>query len=346
MNKLVNLEMTNEALPVVETNYEVLRAALEFKLGEYKELEVTEDNLKDRKADQSQLASMRTAIDKTRKKKKKELQAPIDAFEAQCKDLIALIAETEAPLKKGIEVYDDKRRKEKADYAKNHFDKCLEGKKLDTKFINFEIPKECNILNSTKKSIRENVEKQVAAIELRQVAENEKIQTIENAIAVQNLRVQTKLVMDSFKFFIDSGMSLEDILAEIARRGDEIFQAEQAVIAPIVEDPVVAPIEPTIVVNQPAAPIEQIVEQPIVAPATNYIPIPTEGLNAGVLSNVQEQEIINESVFVAIPEESVEETPMYEVVFKVTGDFDTLQILSQYINNNKIEKEIISQRKL
>lgn len=59
------------------------------------------------------MAGLRNKIDTYRKDVKREMLTPIDIFEYQCKELIYLIADVEKPIKEGIKVFDDKRRKRK-----------------------------------------------------------------------------------------------------------------------------------------------------------------------------------------------------------------------------------------
>ena len=58
---------------------------------------------------------MRIKIDTYRKDKKKELSKPIAVFEDQCKDLISLIEKAEQPIKDGIKVFDDEKKRREAE---------------------------------------------------------------------------------------------------------------------------------------------------------------------------------------------------------------------------------------
>ena len=79
-------------------NFEEVKASLIEGAEKYKGILVTEDGLKDCKATQKDLASTRIKLDNYRKEIKKEMLKPIDVFESQCKELIALVAEVEKPV--------------------------------------------------------------------------------------------------------------------------------------------------------------------------------------------------------------------------------------------------------
>ena len=113
----IKLEVKKEVMPVIQINFEELKENLTASLKKYKNMVVTAETLPACKAQKKELASLRTKVDNYRKTKKKELSEPITAFEAQCKELIALISDAEKPLEEGIQVFDDKKRDAKRNFA-------------------------------------------------------------------------------------------------------------------------------------------------------------------------------------------------------------------------------------
>ncbi len=82
-----NLQV-NKVLPVINANFEEVKASLIETMEKYKGIVVTEDGLKDCKATQKDLAKIRRDIDTYRKLIKKEMTAPIIEFENECKEII------------------------------------------------------------------------------------------------------------------------------------------------------------------------------------------------------------------------------------------------------------------
>ena len=103
----------NKTLPVINMNFEEVKASLIETTEKYKGIIVTEDGLMDCKATQKDLAKIRNDIDSYRKAVKKEMEKPIKEFESQCKELISLVEDAEQPIKEGILLFDNKRREEK-----------------------------------------------------------------------------------------------------------------------------------------------------------------------------------------------------------------------------------------
>jgi len=81
----------NKQLPIINMNYEEVKASLIETTEKYKGIVVTEEGLKDCKATQKELAGVRNKIDDYRKAIKREMEKPIKSFEGQCKELIGLV---------------------------------------------------------------------------------------------------------------------------------------------------------------------------------------------------------------------------------------------------------------
>ena len=211
----------------ITINFEELKATLVKKLEEYKTLVVTEETLGGSKAAQKELSSMRTTIDNYRKSKKKELEAPIKSFEDQCKELIALIAEAETPLKDAINVYDDMKRDEKKKQAEEIIKEAIDVNGLYGKYADClnVIDKYMN-LTCTKKSVVEDVQARAAVLKQQQNSEEERFATIRTAIENENSRLHSKLSISDFSFIINSGADLGRVITEIKNHADRIYEAE------------------------------------------------------------------------------------------------------------------------
>lgn len=100
----------------IRWNNDELKAEIAEKMQEYNTLVFTEETIKEAKADRAKLNKLRTAFEDERKRIKKMCMAPYDAFEAQVKELIALIDEPirliDGQIKEAEQrKRDDKRRK-------------------------------------------------------------------------------------------------------------------------------------------------------------------------------------------------------------------------------------------
>lgn len=77
----------------IQWNNEELKAEIAEKMRDYTGLVFTEDTIKDAKKDRAALNKLRTAFEDERKRIKRQCMAPYEQFEAQVKELIALIDE-------------------------------------------------------------------------------------------------------------------------------------------------------------------------------------------------------------------------------------------------------------
>ena len=103
-----------EALPrSINFNGEELKAELAKRLDHYNHLVITEDSIKEGKADRANLAKLRDAIDKKRKEVKKQWLVPYTKFEGEVKEIIALIDAPIAAIDGQLKAYDELRRDEK-----------------------------------------------------------------------------------------------------------------------------------------------------------------------------------------------------------------------------------------
>lgn len=94
-------------------NKEELKSELANRLEYYRGLVVTEDGMKDAKTDRATLNKLRTAIDDERKKVKKQFTDLCAPFEADCKELIAMIDEPINAIDSQMDALNEKRKAEK-----------------------------------------------------------------------------------------------------------------------------------------------------------------------------------------------------------------------------------------
>lgn len=222
----------NKQLPIINMNFEEVKASLIETTEKYKGIIVTEEGLKDCKATQKELAGVRNKIDDYRKVIKREMEKPIKAFEGQCKELIGLVEEAEKPIKDGILIFDNKRRDEKKLKALELISECVQTLGLEEKYASrlTVLDKYLN-LNGSVKSVREDIELRGNMLKNEQSMEKAKYEmlkaTIETTLESINKTIKTPLKYEDFQKYIDFGWDAARIIKEINDRAELIREAER-----------------------------------------------------------------------------------------------------------------------
>jgi len=106
-----NLEITAlVATSEIKWNKDIVLAWATIKAEQYKGLIVTAENLKDSEADKSELARIRIRLEQFRKEQKAILEGPIKTFDAEVKEVQAVLTAVETPLTEQLKKYEDIRR--------------------------------------------------------------------------------------------------------------------------------------------------------------------------------------------------------------------------------------------
>ena len=136
-------------IKAIEWNYEELKAELSQKLEDYKGLVYTEEQMKEAKADRAKLNALATAIDSKRKEIKKQCLQPYEQFEAQIKDLLAIIKEPVALIDSQIKGYEEEKKQKKLEEVKALFEKLKDAAGEELEFVGFEQIFEDKFLNAS-----------------------------------------------------------------------------------------------------------------------------------------------------------------------------------------------------
>ena len=147
--KIYNPSEENGFLKAIEWNYEELKAELSQKLEQYKGLVYTEDQIKEAKADRAKLNALAAAIDSKRKEIKKQCLQPYEQFEAQIKDLLALIKEPVSLIDTQIKDFEEEKKKKKLEEVKELFEKLKGEAGEELEFISFKQVFEDKFLNAS-----------------------------------------------------------------------------------------------------------------------------------------------------------------------------------------------------
>lgn len=225
--------IVNTQLPVIKTNFEEVKESLKRNLEKYENTIVTEDNLKDCKAMQKELAGLRNQVDKKRKEVKRVLEAPIKEHDKETKELIAIIEEVEKPIKAGIAVFDSKRKEEKRKFADIKIFEICQKLNLEKKYADqlTVLDKYLN-LSASAKSLVEDIEQRAEALKQQQNMDKVKAEmikaNIESALETVNLTLKTPLEYKDFEKYLSLGWDGPRIVREIKERAAQIRQAEKA----------------------------------------------------------------------------------------------------------------------
>lgn len=148
----------------ISFNFEELKEWLVERLDHYNHLVITEDSIQEGKADRAKLNALVNALDTRRKEVKKKCLAPYEKFEAQVKELVALVKSPIAAIDKQLDTYEEKRRSEKEEEIKAIWDGYLADNKVpaginlrqifNDKWLNASVK-----MNAIQKEIDERLEK-------------------------------------------------------------------------------------------------------------------------------------------------------------------------------------------
>lgn len=212
--------IVNTQLPVIKTNFEEVRESLIVNLEKYKGIVVTEENQKDCKAMQKELASLRNQIDTERKAIKKQVEAPIKKFDTDVKELVGIITEIEKPMKEGIKVFDDRRKEEKRKFADIKIFEICQKLNLEKKYADqlTVLDKYLN-LSVSAKSVVEDIEQRAETLKQQQNMDKCKLEllkgSIESTLESVNETIKTPLKFTDFEKYIDMGWDAARIIREI-----------------------------------------------------------------------------------------------------------------------------------
>lgn len=229
--------IVNTQLPVIKTNFEEVKESLIVNLEKYKGIVVTEENQKDCKAMQKELAGLRNQIDTERKAIKKQVEAPIKKFDTDVKELVGIIIEIEKPIKEGIAVFDNKRKEEKRKFADIKIFEICQKLNLEKKYADqlTVLDKYLN-LSASAKSVVEDIEQRAEALKQQQNMDKCKLEllkgSIESTLESVNETIKIPLKFTDFQKYIDMGWDAARIIREINDRARMIREAEKPMEEP------------------------------------------------------------------------------------------------------------------
>lgn len=121
MNEM-QLIITTMPTGEISWNYEEIKAGIAAIAAEYEGAVYTEETLKQAKADRAELNKLATAIDDKRKEVKNILLAPYNRFEAEVKDVLALLKKPAAEIDAQVKDYEQQQKEKKLQEIRDLYD--------------------------------------------------------------------------------------------------------------------------------------------------------------------------------------------------------------------------------
>lgn len=239
----------------IKSNLDDLAVALTNQMEAYKDLEVTEDNIPERKADLATLRKESKAIDDRRKEIKKEWDKPLKEFEAKVKSVTDIIDAQIQRIDGDIKEFDRKRIEEKQAHIKELYDKeigeyaeylplsIIKSSKWDNKTCSD------NEIISDMQEMTMRVKSDLAAIDGLQSEIKDKLLSVYKASG-NNLSAAIQRNTE----YLEAKKAAEERLkaeAEARQKAEEAKKAEEQKPEPIPAPVVCQPAEPVNVWDEP-----------------------------------------------------------------------------------------------
>ena len=223
--------------PEIGFNFDELKSELAERLEHYNGLIITEDGIKEAKADRAKLNKLRTAIDTRRKDIKREYMGPYNEFEARIKELTLLIDEPIQAIDTQLNSYEERRKEAKLEKIQAAYEETLNAWSGIREIIPLERILDQKWLNATTsmKSVTEDIENWVKRVnadllaldtveEAYQAAVREKyIATLDVSAAMAHMD-QLKAAEEAFRAREEEKKERER--AEMARAVEKAAQAK------------------------------------------------------------------------------------------------------------------------
>jgi len=129
----MELQIIEQVEPVVTVNFEEMKQYLQGELKKYEDLIVTDDTKADGKKIRAELNGNRKKVDDYRKDIKKQMSAPIVAFENKCKELLALFDKVLGAIDIQLKEIEDRRKEKKRSEVNVLMTKVITEYELDEK---------------------------------------------------------------------------------------------------------------------------------------------------------------------------------------------------------------------
>lgn len=201
----------------VNFNYEEISNHLDGVLKQYSGIIVTEDTIKDGKKVIAELRKGQKSLDEFRKKTKKELTAPVKAFEEQCKELSKKFDEVINPIVEQADQFEEKRKEEKAVEVQKVIKIVCEFKHVE------DLPMDDKYLNKSMslKAIREDLISIANQMLFLKANHKKNVSLIEGRIDLANARYGVTMVKEPYVSMLEYE-NVDTILNKILDDGEAL----------------------------------------------------------------------------------------------------------------------------
>ena len=245
----MELQVLEQVVPVVKFNKEELKLALQEHLDKYSNLVVTEETEKDCKKAKAELGKLETAVETFRKETKKALSEPIANFEADCKELVALIQEVKKPIDTQLKEIEEQRKAEKEGLIREEIAKIVIEYELDEKHAS-QLDILATYLNksTSMNKIITDLKNRAETLKIAQMSVVKNQELIKMTCEVYNPRLKTPLDRTAWSELLVAGNDINVIITKIheagQRRLSAELKAEEQEVQEILNTPNLDPVAP------------------------------------------------------------------------------------------------------
>ncbi|MDU6336055.1 MAG: DUF1351 domain-containing protein [Clostridium sporogenes] len=214
MNKL-QLKVLENRPAEVHFNFDEISNYLDSTLEKYTGITITEETIKDGKKIIADLRKGKKSLDEFKKKTKKELTAPVKAFEEQCKELSKKFDEVIDPINEQAEQFEIKRKEEKKMEVEKVIKEVCKLKDVDN------LPLEDSYLNKSTslKSIKEDLISVANQMLLEKANHKKNVALIEGKIDLANAKYGVTMVKEPYISMLEY-KDVDNILTKILEDGE------------------------------------------------------------------------------------------------------------------------------
>ena len=225
--KTMELQILAKSVPVIKFNKDGLKLALQEHLDKYSNLVVTTETEKDCKKAKAELGKLETAIETFRKDTKKALSEPIANFEADCKELVALIQEVKQPIDNQLKEIEEQRKAERVEQIREEIAKIVIEYELDEKH-SAQIQINSTWLNKTTSmsKITTEIKNLAETLKIAQTSVVRYQEIIKATCEMHNGRLKTRLDATGWLALLDRGEDVQSIVEKIHAEGKRRLAAE------------------------------------------------------------------------------------------------------------------------
>ena len=216
LSLVINQPDNGVFLEKIGWNKEQITSAVENIISQYEGITYTEEQIRDAKKDRAILNAMKTDISNRRIQVKKALMAPYNVFEAEVKEVVAMIEKPIEMIDKQLIEYEEKQKEEKKNELESFFNENVSGLEGS---LTFDMIFNLKWLNKTSslKSCKDEIIKE--------------IETANNDLMYIDSNIPEKYAAYARDFYLRKNRNLSTVLREVARMEEIDRKAEEEKVA-------------------------------------------------------------------------------------------------------------------